>query len=94
MNAIIKAPSHAVEVLPDSERYKCRFKVRSSSSNKYYLISFDGAPGAGYWVCSCPGCISHGHCKHLEAAGLKGRRYGRDLGTLKKLGLIKTKVIR
>lgn len=75
MKALV--PSTAVEVLPDSDRYKCRFKVRSSSSNRLYLVSYDAA--AGYWTCSCRGNIRHGQCKHLTAAGLKGRKYGRQL---------------
>lgn len=66
-----------VEVLPDSARYKCRVKVRSQSSNSLYLISYDNAPGAGYWTCSCFGNIRYGQCKHLTAAGLKGRKFGR-----------------
>ena len=65
----------AVETLPDSDRYKCRFKVKSASSNQLYLISYDTS--AGWWTCSCRGNIRHGSCKHLEAAGLKGRKYGR-----------------
>jgi len=69
--------STAVEVLPDSGRYKVRFKVRSESSNQLYLISYDNAPGAQYWTCSCRGNIRHGQCKHLSAAGLKGRAFGR-----------------
>lgn len=69
-------PKQAVEVLPDSDRFKCRFKVRSSSSNNLYLVSYDTA--AGYWTCSCRGNIRHGSCKHLEAAGLKGRKYGKS----------------
>jgi hypothetical protein len=72
-NALI--PSNAVEILPDSARYKCRFKVRSASSSKLYLISYDTGPG--WWTCSCRGNIRHGQCKHLTAAGLKGRKYGR-----------------
>ena len=68
-------PSTAVEVLPDSDRYKCRFKVRSESSNNLYLISYDIS--AGYWTCSCRGNIRHGSCKHLEASGLQGRTYGK-----------------
>jgi len=79
MNNITKTnsivPSNAVEVLPDTDRYKYRFKVRSSSSNSLYLISYDAGPG--YWTCSCRGNIRHGSCKHLEASGLKGRKYGR-----------------
>lgn len=73
-----QVPSTAVEVLPDSDRYKCRFKVRSASSNQMYLISYDSAPGAGYWTCSCRGNIRFGSCKHLESAGLQGRKYGRS----------------
>jgi hypothetical protein len=73
---LYQLPSTAVEVLPDGPRYKCRFKVRSSSSNQLYLISYDDAQGAGYWTCSCRGNIRHGSCKHLEAAGLQGRKYG------------------
>ena len=68
---------NGVESLPDTDRYKVRFKVKSSSSNRLHLISFDSAPGAGYWVCSCRGNIGHGHCRHLKAIGLTGRREGR-----------------
>lgn len=74
--ALIK--KQAVEVLPDTDRYKCRVKVRSASSNSLYLVSYDAAPGAGYWTCSCRGNIAHGQCKHLTALGLKGRKYGRS----------------
>lgn len=77
MNSLMsRIQQTAVEVLPDSDRYKVRFKVRSSSSNQLYLVSYDNAPGAQYWTCSCRGNIRHGSCKHLEAAGLQGRKYG------------------
>jgi len=79
----INLRSKGVELLPDSDRYKCRFTVRSESSNRLYMVSFDMAPGAGYWKCSCPGCLRTGQCKHLTAMGLKGRQYGKDLKTLK-----------
>jgi hypothetical protein len=84
-----KPPSNAYSILPDSPdgRYKCRYEIRSETSDRIYRISFDAAKGAGYWVCSCPGCISHGSCKHLESAGLRGRKYGRQLDTLKAFGL-------
>ena len=68
---------NAVETLPDSDRYKCRFKVRSSSSNSLHLVSYDMAPNAGYWTCSCLGNIRHGQCKHLTALGLTGRKFGK-----------------
>ena len=67
---------NALNVLPDDSRYKCRFDIRSESSSRVYRISFDGAPGALYWKCSCPGYIRHGHCKHLKAMGLPGRSNG------------------
>jgi len=77
-------PPTAVEVLPDTDRYKVRFKVRSASSNSLYLISYDAAPGAQYWTCSCRGNIAHGQCKHLTACGLKGRKLGKS--SLPKVG--------
>mgnify|MGYP007040086188 CR=1 FL=1 len=77
-NFLAQIKRNAVELLPDSDRYKVRFKVRSSSSNQLYLISYDNAPGAQYWTCSCRGNIRHGQCKHLTACGLKGRAYGRQ----------------
>lgn len=67
---------HAVECLPDSDRYKMRVKVKSASSKNLYLVSYDTAISS--WVCSCRGCISHGHCKHLEALGVKGRKFGKS----------------
>jgi hypothetical protein len=78
MNFLAKIKANAVELLPDSDRYKVRFKVQSESSNNLYLVSYDNAPGAQYWTCSCRGNIRHGQCKHLTAAGLKGRAHGRQ----------------
>jgi len=78
MNAIALKQQHAVDVLPDTDRYKCRFKIRSRSSNKMYLVSYDAAAGAGYWTCSCPGNIIHGQCTHLTEMGLQGRKYGKN----------------
>ena len=78
-NTLAKIKATAVELLPDSDRYKVRFKVRSSSSNSLYLVSYDNAPGAQYWTCSCRGNIRWGQCKHLTAAGLKGRAHGHQL---------------
>ena len=71
--------SLAEQRLPDTDRHKFRFKVRSESSGNLYLVSYDDAPGAKYWACSCRGCISHGHCKHLESMGLAGRKLARSL---------------
>lgn len=80
MNALTVAiKTGQVEVLPDSERYKCRFTIRSESSNAKYMVSYDDAPGAKHWTCSCRGNMAHGQCKHLTAMGLKGRKYGKVL---------------
>jgi hypothetical protein len=85
--ALVPYSRTALEVLPDSDRYKCRFKIKSASSNKLYLISFDAAPNAGYWTCSCPGNIRYGQCKHLTAIGAQGRKFGKDKKTLALLGI-------
>jgi hypothetical protein len=84
---LLKPPSAAIAVYPDKDRYKCIFEIRSESSDRVYRISFDAAPGACYWVCSCPGNIRHGSCKHLESMGLSGRKNGRDVATMRKLGM-------
>lgn len=70
---------NAVESLPDTERYKHRFKIRSESSNSLYMVSYDDAPNAKYWTCSCRGNIRNGQCKHLTAMGLQGRKFGKNL---------------
>jgi len=71
--AAVKRPENAVEFLPDSGYYRCRFTVKSESSDQIYTVSFNSSPNTGHWVCSCRGCVTHGHCKHLTAAGLAGR---------------------
>lgn len=82
------APRHAAEIYPDSDRYKGGFGVRSASSDRIYKISYDCAAGAMYWKCSCPGNIRHGQCKHLDACGLKGRKYGANRNEAKKFGFV------
>jgi hypothetical protein len=43
------------------------------------MVSYDAAPNAGYWTCSCRGNISHGQCKHLTNMGLMGRKFGKNI---------------
>lgn len=66
-------PPNAIQIYQDAPRARFGFGVASSSSGRIYKISFDDAPGALYWRCSCPAGISRGYCKHLQACGLKGR---------------------
>jgi hypothetical protein len=69
----------AVQRAPDNGRYVFCFLIPSESSNRLYKVSFDTAPGARWWTCSCRGNISHGNCKHLKAMGLMGREQARSL---------------
>jgi len=92
-SAIVKAhrpktPPNALVTYPDGPRYKFGFGVASESSGRIYKISFDAAPGACWWVCSCPGCIRHGQCKHLTACGLQGRAGGHQTLFARKQGLL------
>ncbi len=64
----------ALATYPDTLRHKCIFEVGSGSSDKIYRVSYDSAPGAGYWVCSCLGNLTRGNCRHLKAIGLPGRK--------------------
>ena len=88
MSAVVqfRPPANAVDTYPDTARYNGGVAIRSESSSSGYKISFDAAPGAMYWTCSCPGNIRHGDCKHLRAIGLKGRRYGAQREEAKKFG--------
>lgn len=67
-------PRGVTRIEPDDDRWKNKFHVRSASSDANYRISYDAAPGAGWWTCSCRGNISHGHCKHLAAIGVHPTR--------------------
>ena len=74
-NAIVPAlPRGFTKVVPDDDRYKNKFQVNSASSNRVYRISWDSAAGAGWWMCSCRGCLVHGECKHLTSIGLRPTR--------------------
>lgn len=66
----LKVPAEAM--LPDNAQYTNRFEIRSSSSNRIYVIAQN--KGNRGWSCGCPGWIfKRGgirKCKHLKALGL------------------------
>lgn len=73
--AIIPAiPRGFTKIEPDDGRFKNKFHVNSATSTRIYRISYDAAPGSGWWMCACMGCIRHGTCKHLQAIGLRPTR--------------------
>ena len=49
--------------LPDGPLWKNRFEIRSSSSNRVYIVSQNIA--SGKWGCSCPSYRVRRYCKHL-----------------------------
>jgi len=55
-------------MLPDKEQWQNRFEVRSSSSNRVYIIAQHKIKK--HWGCSCPGWKAHRKCKHLTAVGI------------------------
>jgi len=55
--------------LPDNEQWTQRFEIRSSSSNRLYIVAQNKQNGL--WGCSCPGYLSNRKCKHLiDGCGL------------------------
>jgi len=56
--------------LPDNSQWTNRFKIKSASTNKVYIIAQNKA--RGHFGCSCPGWIYHRNCKHLAALQLPG----------------------
>ena len=50
--------------LPDNDQWTNRFEIKSSSSNRVYIVAQHKKNR--YWGCSCPGWKSHKHCHHLR----------------------------
>lgn len=55
----------AVNMLPDNVTHQFRFEIKSSSSNRLYIIA--QAKKSKQWQCKCPGWIHHRTCKHLNS---------------------------
>ena len=56
--------------LPDNDQWTNRFKIKSQSSNRVYVVAQN--KGKRHFGCSCPGWIHHRNCKHLKALQLPG----------------------
>ena len=54
--------------LPENGLWTNRFEIRSSSSNRVYVIAQHKT--GRYFGCSCPSWRVHRHCKHLAALSL------------------------
>lgn len=64
MSIQIRIPSDAIKE-PDNKLWENRFKIKSSSSKRLYLVARNKETQK--WSCSCPGWLSHRKCKHLTA---------------------------
>ena len=53
--------------LPNKGQWKNRFEIKSSSSDRIYVVSQNLK---GYWGCSCFQWIRFRKCKHLTALNL------------------------
>jgi hypothetical protein len=62
----LRVPKTAL--LPDKGAWTNRFEVRSSSSNRIYVIAQNKS--GRHWGCSCPGWCNRRSCKHLIALNL------------------------
>jgi len=58
----------STDLLPDNDQWKNRFQIRSSSSNRIYVIAQHKTKK--HWGCSCPGWKIHRNCIHLKELGL------------------------
>ena len=68
MALVLRLP--ASKNLPDNSHFTHRFEIKSSSSNRVYVVA--QSKSGRWWACSCPGWIRHKHCKHLSTLGLPG----------------------
>jgi len=58
----------ATKTLPPNGQWENRFEVKSTTSNRRYVIAQH--KDMRHWSCSCPGWTQYRHCKHLESVGL------------------------
>lgn len=54
--------------LPDNDKWRFRFNIKSESSNRLYTVSQHKEKK--HWGCSCPAWKRYRKCKHLAALGI------------------------
>lgn len=67
ITAVVTRPKGSV-ALPDKAGWTNRFEIKSSSSNRVYVIAQN--INGRHWGCSCPGWLTRRKCKHLQGLGL------------------------
>lgn len=69
MAALVLRPKKSLK-LPDISAWVNRFWIKSSSSNRMYVIA--QSRRGRWWACGCSGWIRYKRCKHLKNLGLPG----------------------
>jgi len=54
--------------LPENGQWINRFEIRSSSSNRVYVVAQNKTKR--HWACSCPSYRTRRFCRHLAALSL------------------------
>ena len=62
---VIVANQIGATILPDNAQWTNRIEIRSSTSSRLYIVAQNKKTGE--FACSCPGWLSHRHCRHLDA---------------------------
>lgn len=58
-------------MLPDAGDWTNRFRIKSETSNRLYIVAQHKKKG--HFGCSCPGWRAYRHCKHLKTMGIPGQ---------------------
>jgi len=64
---VLRVPPDA-EKLPDNAQWTNRFEIKSSTSDRVYIVAQHRIKR--HFACSCPGWKRHRVCKHLAALQL------------------------
>lgn len=70
MQDLIVKPKIPIDAIKEQDNtlYTNRFKIKSESSNRLYLVAQHKQ--SRKWTCSCTGWITRRYCKHLRSFGI------------------------